>query len=441
MSVSELVEFTNAAARHVNTVIGKVYIQDKISNKIYLSDSTANTIYFGVGNTIIGTDSGATANIVSIDNLSLDRVRLKGSVRTPANGLVEIALKGTNKDGATYTFSDNNIDRIKLNNQQAYNVTGYNAYALSRSNEIQEAALFSNAAMFIDKKSVKVEADYLVIGSGDMYMSPSIEGSKMDLFSIENRVSNTCDTVSGGVTIDSEVAGNGLALSKHIGTKVQFSNDKFAEDVRMFMVAYRPKGTEIRVYARVHNSKDPEAFDDKAWTPLEFVQNSATFSSTDDETDFIEYELGLPQYSESANTLSGSFTTALNSNSIAAANATYSSIATNVANNDVIKIYNPLFPLTNYQVAVVKEANTTHIIIGDKIRTTNVAGTGYKIDKVKYPNVAFNNVNNSNVSRYYNQSLAEFDAFDSMQVKIVMLADTTYKVPKIDQIQVLGVSA
>jgi hypothetical protein len=80
-------------------------------------------------------------------------------------------------------------------------------------------------------------------------------------------------------------------------------------------------------------------------------------------------------------------------------------------------------------------------VIGGVIQTNNVAGPGYRIDKVKYPNIAFNNVNNSNISRYYNSTLAEFDAFDSMQIKIVMLADTTIKVPKIDQIQVLGVSA
>jgi hypothetical protein len=165
------------------------------------------------------------------------------------------------------------------------------------------------------------------------------------------------------------------------------------------------------------------------------------FSSIEDENDFVEYELGLPQFSETANTIPGTFTTALNSNLIVASNSAVSALTTNIANNDVIRIYNPLFPDTNYQVAVVSLANTTHIVIGDKITTTNVVGTGYKIDKVKYPNIAFNNINNANIARYYNSTLAEFDAFDSMQVKIVMLADTTIKVPRIDQIQVLGVSA
>ena len=441
LSVSELIEFSNTNSRFINTVVGKIYIQDRPRNKIYLKDSTANTIYFTTGNTFIGADSGATANIVSIDNLSVDRVRLRGGIRSPANGLVETVLKTTVQSGGTYTFSEANQERVKINNRQAYNITNYDAYVLSRSNEIQQVSLYSNTALFVDKKSLKIEADYLVLGSGEIYMSPLLEGSKLDLFSIENRVSNACNITVSGVNIDTEVAGNGIALSKHIGAKVQFSNDKFAEDVRMFMVAYRPKGTEIKVYTRLHNSKDPEAFDDKAWSPLEYTQNANKFSSTDDETDFVEFELGLPQYSETANTIPGSFTTALGSAVINAAAAGYSSITSYIANNDIIKIYNPLFPQTNYQVAVVKEAKSSQIIIGGVIETTNVAGTGYNIDKLKYPNVAFNNINNTNISRYYNSTLAEFDSFDSMQVKIVMLADNTYKVPRIDQIQVLGVSA
>jgi hypothetical protein len=442
MGVAQLIEFSNTNARHINTVVGRVYVQDRPRNKIYLTDSTANTIYFSAGNTFIGADSGATANIVSVDNLSIDRVRLRGSIRSPANGLVETTLKVTKKTGpSAYAYNDANQEKVKINNQQAYNITNYDAFVLSRSNEIQQGSLYSNTELGVDKKSLKIEADYQVIGSGDNYMSPLLEGSKLDLFSIENRVSNACNIVTNNISIDTEVAGNGIALSKHIGTKVQFSNDKFAEDVRMFMVAYRPKGTEIRVYTRLHNSKDPEAFDDKAWTPLEYTQNANKFSSTDDETNFIEYELGLPQFSESAYTIPGTFSTTLGSATIVAANSTFSNTVNLIANNDLIKIYNPLIPLTNYQVATVKEANATHIIIGGVVETTNIAGTGYKIDKLKYTNVAFNNINNTNISRYYNSTFAEFDAFDSMQVKIVMLADETYKVPRIDQIQVIGVSA
>lgn len=442
MTVLQPVEFTNTAAVHIDTVVGKVFNQDRARNKIVLIDSTATAGQrFSANQTIIGTDSNATANIASIDNVSMDRVRLRGSIKTPTSGQVNVRVKSTTQSGNNFTFSDSNVDPVKINNSQVYNVTSRDAVILSRSNEVQQTTLYSNSDLFIDKKSLKIEADFLVQGNGDIYTSPLLEDSRLDLYAIENRISNTCDISVGGVVIDTEVGGNGLAISKHIGAKVQFSNERFAEDVKMFMTAYRPKGTEIRCYARVHNSKDPDAFDDRAWTPLEFVQNGNRFSSIEDENDFIEYELGLPQFSETANSLPGTFNTTLGSDTIVAANSTVSDLLNTIANNDVIRIYNPLFPTTNYQIAVVEQANSTHIVIGDKITTTNVAGNGYKIDKVKYPNIAFNNINNTNISRYYNSTLAEFDAFDSMQIKIVMLAETTINVPRIDQIQVLGVSA
>lgn len=443
ITTSQLIEFTNNQSTYTTTAVGKIYQQDAVRGKLYLSDSNANNAnyYFEPGSVIIGADSGASANIVSVDNISLDRIRLRGSVRSPVSGKIETAVKVTAFDGTNYVYSEDNVERVKINNAQAYNITDYDAYVMSRSNEIKQVGLYSNNDLFIDNKSLKIEADYLVLGGGETYMSPLLEGSRLDLYAVENRASNTCDVVVDGVPIDTEIAGNGQALSKHITTKVTFSNDRHAEDVRMFMVAYRPKGTEIRCYARVHNSKDPEAFDDKAWTPLEYVQNGARYSSYDDENDFIEFELGLPAYSESSNTLPGTFVTTLGGSTVAAANSGVSNITSYVANNDVIKIYNPLFPLTNYQVASVKEANTTHIILGSAIETNNVAGNGYKVDKLKYPNIAYNNVNNNNISRYYNSTLAEYDTFDSMQVKIVFLADTSYKVPRIDQIQVIGVSA
>ena len=442
LMISVPMEFANNAGLiYSSTVVGNIYLQDKVNNKVYLKDSSANTARFTVGQTFIGVDSNATANIVSVDDISIDRVRLKGSLRTPASGTVDTTLKFTRKNANNaYVFSESVQEKIKINNQQAYNLSKYDAFILSRSNEVQQAVLYSNTVTTADRKSLKAEVDFAIQGTGN-YMSPFIEGAKLDLYTVENRASNTCDITSNGVVIDTEVDGNGLAVSKHIGAKVQFSNDKFAEDVRMFMVAYRPTGTEIRCYARVHNSKDPEAFDDKSWTPLEYVQNANRFSSTDNENDFIEFELGLPQFSESANTLPGTFTTTSNSNVITVANSVFSNVTGFIANNDVIKIYNPLFPLDNYQIAVVRAANSTQITIGGVIETTNVAGSGLKIDKVKYPNIAFNNVNNTNISRYYNSTLAEFDTFDTMQIKVVMLSDTTYTVPKLDQIQVLGVSA
>jgi hypothetical protein len=191
------------------------------------------------------------------------------------------------------------------------------------------------------------------------------------------------------------------------------------------------------VYAKLQNSSDPETFDEKSWTPLTYVDNGANYSSTEDETNLIEYELGLPEYSPTANTLAGTFTS--NGTNIIAYSATDAN--THILPNDVFRFYSPLFK-DNWQVAVCTDSNNTTITAGALIGSnTNVLGSGFKVDRLKYYNTAFNNIQTDNVSRYYSKSLVEYDKFDSMQIKIVFYADTPNKVPKIDQIQVIGVSA
>jgi hypothetical protein len=202
------------------------------------------------------------------------------------------------------------------------------------------------------------------------------------------------------------------------------------------MTAYRPVGTDIKVYAKVHNSQDPEPFDDKAWTPLEYVTSTSTYSSSEDPNNFIEYELGLPSASESID-IPGVFKTVYANTNVVAANVNPQSY---LSNNDVIKIYSSIFP-ENYTIAVAKEVGSTFITLGSPISSNSVASDGMTIAKAKYPNIAFNNPMNSNISRYYNEALVEIDNFDSMQIKIVFLSNSTYVIPKIDQIQVIGVSA
>jgi hypothetical protein len=444
ISVNGIIEFSNTAARYIaSTPMGRLANYDIINDKMVISNSTANSdVVFQTSETIVGTTSQARSSIISIDNLNVDRVRLKGSVRTPATGIIDTNIKFASKGAISgvIEYIDNNKDNIKLNGLTATDISKYDAYILSRTNEINNASLYSNSDLLISNKSVKVEADFSVLGTGEIYSSPSLENSVLDLYAIENLSSVTSSVADGNdILIDTEVTGNGIAVSKHISTKVNFSNNRLAEDVRMFMVAYRPLGTEINCYVRLYNSKDPESFDDKAWSPLELVSNINKYSSSDDNTDFIEYELGIPAFSESYRTLPGTFTAALN-NATITANGT-DQIASYVSANDVIKIYNPLFPLDNYQVATVLSKTTTDITLGKPIETTNVQGSGLKVDVVKYPTAAFNNINNTNIVRYFNNARSEFDGFDTMQIKIVFLSDSTYRVPRIDQIQVLGVSA
>jgi hypothetical protein len=74
-----------------------------------------------------------------------------------------------------------------------------------------------------------------------------------------------------------------------------------------------------------------------------------------------------------------------------------------VKTNDVVKIYNSLFPENN-MVASVATCNSSAIVLYEPITDTNLVGTGFKVQRMKYPGIAFTNILNDNVSRYYNSS-------------------------------------
>ena len=323
-------------------------------------------------------------------------------------------------------------------------MTQYDAYVQSRSlevdntNLIQAQALDGGGGYRIERPSAVVNTTISVNQSNaELYTAPAIQDTVIDMYVVQNVISNTYTTTDANTTtIDSEIAGPYLAESRHITTKASFANNRFAEDVRVFMTAYRPIGTDIKVYARVHNSADPEAFDDKSWTPLDYDENIGKYSSKDDQNDFIEYQLGLPQYSDTANTLPGTFTSAFGSNSLSSSANAFSYVVA----GSVVKLYNPLIP-EDYIVDVVSSATNTAIVLENSISNNNVVGSGFKVDRLKYYNIAFNNITNDNVSRYYNSSLVAFDKFDAMQIKIVFLSDSSYIAPRIDKIQVIGVSA
>ena len=53
----------------------------------------------------------------------------------------------------------------------------------------------------------------------------------------------------------------------------------------------------------------------------------------------------------------------------------------------------------------------------------------------------WNNIANDNVVRYVTSSYTEFDTYNTMQIKVVLLSESTHIIPKVEQIQVIGVSA
>lgn len=280
---------------------------------------------------------------------------------------------------------------------------------------------FSNSTIY--KFDVSSNNDFIA-----PFFEPEIINSHYSKYIINNDYTN-------------EHTNYGNAFAKHVTTKVNLKKDRSSEDILVYLTAYRPSECDVKVYARVHNNSDPEAFDDKDWTLLELVDGIDVYSSSSDSTDFKEYTYNFVNSPNVEFKLAGS---------VSVANVTTTTIAgsgtdflSNLVTNDLVKISQPLFSSNSFAISVVDTVtNATSFTIRSPISNTGLIGTGLTIEKIStFKHQAFNNVLNDNIVRYYNSEMAEFDTFDTFQLKIVMLSTTDAIVPKIDDVRAPAVTA
>lgn len=375
-----------------------------------------------IGSTLKGSISGATANIANVTVHNVDQFRPEVYFDIPTDTSLSMTHLFTYEDSGYFTNSafTANTELLKVNE-----ITDYKGLLMSRSLEvINTSGLYNN-----DKSAVFNVRLQTTRSNTNLFVAPYLSSRKLDIFTFWNDINN--DSTN-------EHTSHGNAVTKHISSKINFANNKFAEDIRVYLTAYKPANTDIEVYARIHNSADIEAFDDKDWTPLELKEGVGLLSSKADKHSYVELGYGFPQTPRVANTLAGVVSSTLSS---ATLNGTGTDFVTDLAANDLIKIYNPIFP-ANYQVAVVGSiTNTTQIILKSVIANNGLSGAGFKISKLALKNVGFNNIQNDNVVRYHSSSMVEYDTYDKFQIKIVLLADNRKLVPRVDDIRAIGVSA
>lgn len=405
--------------------VGVIYYTDYTKKIIYLVDSNANTsVKFTPGTRIVGARSGASANVVSLDRFKADSFKPTFLIGNPSTSDYSMTYTIANSSNAM-PASTNNLELLKFNDAPQ------ESYILSRSLEVDNINLYG-----AERKSAVVNVTFnVVVSQSNRFTAPYLKSNELDFFFYKNDINNTITETRGGIAnFDTEVGRNGLGKSKYISKKISFGEGKYAEDVVVYLVGYRPAGTDIKVYAKLHNAADKEAFDDKAWTPLE-VKNNINRFSTEDPKDLWEYTYGLPQYPEVSSALSGNFLTTLGSNSISTSDNQSSIISA----GDLIRVYSVITP-ENHEVFPVASANTTAITLFKPIANNNIVGD-VGVEKLKYKNVAWNNIANDNVARYVTSSYTEFDTYNTMQIKVVLLSNNSHVIPKVEQIQVIGVSS
>lgn len=294
---------SNTSTKYFKTIVGNVSLFDRNDpGKLYLDRSTAKTgtytytdyssgsttaeNYIVAGKTIRGEVSGVTANITSVDNFKASYIQpnIYNTNYTYTTVTMYANTLTSDSSGTNYVTSATGVP-LALNDNTYLNKTA--TIIKSRSNEIVDGT----------GKSFKVRVNLNNSQSGTKDATPIVDWgiSNMAIYEyIVNNVVNDGDT--------NELQGSVLtpADSKYITKTITLADGFDANDLKVYLTAYKSPSTNIKVYARFQNDTDTRTFSEIEWTELSLVDNA--FSSTADRYDYREFEYAVPEQA------SGSFT-------------------------------------------------------------------------------------------------------------------------------------
>lgn len=397
---------------------------------IAATPSVTATFSITAGAQLKGEISSVKSEILDIKALPINsfisdlHFQLKGgSITNP-----QINFAAYNSVANTYSISSLNYNTIQ---NDSADLQKYNAVILSKSLEIANKSVLENS--FTEGKSSIIQ---FTLNTTNKFESPELRESLASIYTFNNVINNDATD---------EFSGNGLATARHISKKISFAKNRFAEDLRLITTVWKPLGTDIKFYAKIHNSKDEEAFDDKDWSELELKDSTSgkLYSSAVNNKDYIELTYGFKSFPDFV-TIPGIISLAnagIGNTTINGVDSTF--FASGLANGDIIVLYDPYFSNTTYAVSVVANTPTaTAFEIATPLANVSLASASLKIGRTgNTKHLAFNNIQNQNVVRYISSSLTEYDTYDTLAIKIVPLSNTSYIVPRVDDIRVIGVSA
>jgi hypothetical protein len=261
-----------------------------LANTSYINSGAAfaNARLFTTNTYIKGQTNGYSARIVTINNVTIDNLNLITNMIVPSNNEVRAFAKMATSTSAR----DASFFRVNINGDLELSAP---RYVLSRSIEANTSA--SSATMANDRS---LEIRYELDGR-NIVASPAIDLDRISLYhthnliSTEGEISNTENYVIAG----------GNSETRYITRIVTLADGQDAEDLRVYLTAYKPSGSNIFVYYKVLAAEDNNTMADARWIPMELNEGqgfslSTRYSSSENKNDFIELVYDVPNYTNLA---------------------------------------------------------------------------------------------------------------------------------------------
>lgn len=411
MAVDIAPTFTNTAAHYYKTVTGQVYYTSNQADYLVIQNSTANSsIYLTNGSVLYGVDSLATTTVANIAAFGVNSVIPSFVVGVPSGSSINTVIGFAN---SSFAYSSTTEKDVIVG--QRLQVTNYPAVVASRTTEVTTGTPFRSLQ------------STLTLTTSNPYTTPYVDENNLDMF---------IDTYAINNDSTNEYLGTGNAAARYVSTMTSLAAGQTAEDIKVYIRAYRPVGTRIKTYVRFLNSQDIETIEVKNWTELIANTNANSYSSAIDTSDYLQIQYDVP-FQPSGTLQTGTFTTVSGN---AVITGTSGTVNTNITVGSVVRVYSPLFA-NSYFIDTVQASNTTTFTITNAVSNATMVGSGLLVDVVTRKNDGFLDVQQQNVLTYFNSSLAKFRGFDRFAVKIVLLSENGYVIPRVDDVRAVAVSA
>ena len=133
--------------------------------------------------------------------------------------------------------------------------------------------------------------DVAMSNGSNVTSTPFIDIEASKLIAYQYKITNDSDTTA-----------------KYISKKIELAEDLDAEDFNLILSAYRPAGTDIKVYIKAQNQYDFDDFDRLSWTELEKFEGVGSYSTISNLRDYREFKYRIKDVNKTGGVVSGPLT-------------------------------------------------------------------------------------------------------------------------------------
>ena len=237
-------------------------------------------------------------NLITVENM-VNRGSIAASDIVIANGGTSygsaptLTVSGGGGTGASFTATvgSNAITGVNLvSGGSGYYETPTIAISGAGSSLASSTTVDGSTTATVSSTST-LTADMLVTGTGIPADTTIVSITNATTFVMSN-AATASGTVTlyfhGRLTVENELSkSGGNAKARYISRRVTLEDNFDAQDIKVWLNAYKPKDTDIKVYYRVHNSEDPTSFEDRPYIIMTQETDINRISAS--ETDVNEY--------------------------------------------------------------------------------------------------------------------------------------------------------